>query len=388
MPFPPDKGDRIRAYQLLRYLAPKAAVHLACLADEPVQPDWLDELRPLCERVTVVQQKFSRWFRALGSLMRGRTVTEGAFNSPQLLAAIRQWAGQTRFDCCLASASSVAPYLQVPELAGVPALVDLVDVDSQKWLDYSANSRGWRKWLYGLEGRRLRRAETNLQSWAHAVTLVSDAEADLYRQFCPTGEVHVVTNGVDLDYFAPQFAPRGADCVFLGALDYKPNVDGLIWFCNEVWPSVIRHRPDSTLELVGRRPVPAVKQLANITGVRLIGQVDDVRPYLAKAAITVAPLLIARGVQNKILEAMAMAKPTIVSVTCLKGLEATPDRDLLVADTPEQWTQSILRLLADADLREKMGAAAREFVVKHHRWERCLALMDTLLKLEPQFANN
>jgi len=385
-PYPPDKGDRIRAYQLLRYLAPKAAVHLACLADEPIEPQVLAALRPFCERIAVIPLGPLRWVRACGSLARGRTATQGAFSSPKLRAVLRHWARLTKFDACVASASSMVPYLRLAELQGVPAVVDLVDVDSQKWLDYAAASRGWRKWLYRLEAGRLRRLESKLPSWTRAATVVSDAEAEIYRQFAGHGRIEVVTNGVDLDYFHPLPEPNQAGCVFLGALDYRPNVDGVTWFCNEVWPLVLRSRPDATIHLVGRRPVPAVQRLAELPGVELVGQVPDVRPHLAKAAVAVVPLRIARGIQNKILEAMAMGKATVISPACLKGLSANPGQDLLVAATPQEWAESLVLLLNDAPLRSRLGAAARGYVTENHRWDRCLAPLDSLLGLEPTAA--
>src|SRR5262249_13060382 len=149
----------------------------------------------------------------------------------------------------------------------------------------------------------LRRLERDLAGWARAITVVSEAEAQIYLGFCPDGPIHVVTNGVDLDYFCPLDSPVEALCVFVGALDYRPNVDAVCWFCAHVWPTVHQHRPDARLQLVGRRPTAAVRQLCVIPGVEVIGSVPDVRPYLAQAAVAVAPLRIARGVQNKILEA-------------------------------------------------------------------------------------
>jgi polysaccharide biosynthesis protein PslH len=382
VPYPPDKGDRIRAFQILRYLSQKASVHLACLADEPVEPACLDVLRRYCARVAVFTLGSWRWIRACGSVASGRTVSEGAFSSPQLRALLRQWAAETSFQGCLASASSMVPYLQMPELRNVPAVVDLVDVDSQKWLDYAQASRGPRAWLYHLEGRRLRRLERDLPNWARAVTLVSDAEADLYKRFAAPDCVSVIGNGVDLDYFRPRPGAEDQDgCVFLGALDYRPNVDGLVWFCNEVWPRVRRQRPDAKLHLVGRRPAPAVQRLAQLPGVALVGQVPDVRPFLARAAVSVVPLQIARGVQNKILEAMAMAKATVISPACMSGIQVEDGKNVLIASTVEQWTEAVVGLLQSPNLRRQLGMAAREHVVEEHRWERCLTPLDAIFGL-------
>jgi sugar transferase (PEP-CTERM/EpsH1 system associated) len=382
VPYPPDKGDRIRAFQLLRYLSRHADVHLACLADEPVEAHTLDVLRQYARRVSIVPLgRWSRWVRALGSLAAGRTVSDGAFRSPELRAVLREWVGDTRFDAAVASASSLVPYLRLPEFRSVPAVIDLVDVDSQKWLDYAEASRGPRAWLYRLEGRRLRRLEQTLPTWARAITLVTQAEVDLYRGFASGGVVRAVGNGVDLQYFQPQEQDTEPACVFVGALDYRPNVDGACWFCREVWPEIQRRRPDAKTYLVGRRPVPAVRRLAELPGIEVVGQVPDVRPYLARAAVVVAPLQIARGVQNKVLEALAMAKATVASPLALEGLTAEAGVHLLQASSGPGWVEAILRLLADPSLRQQLGTAGRRFVEAHHHWDRCLEPFRALLGL-------
>jgi sugar transferase (PEP-CTERM/EpsH1 system associated) len=374
VPYPPDKGDRIRTYHILRHLSSWADVHLACLADEPTRQEARALLGRLCARVEVAPVgRWSRWWWALGSLASGASLSEGAFYSPALVRVLRSWAQETRFHAALASASSVAPYLRLAELAEVPAVVDLVDVDSQKWLDYAAASRGLRSWLYRLEGRRLRRQERAVAGWAHAVTLVSAHEADLYRQLALGSEVHAVTNGVDFEYFQPrQEDPPQEACVFVGSLDYYPNVDGACWFAREVWPAVHARRPEARLRLVGRKPVAEVRRLGELPGIDVVGQVPDVRPFLGDGTVAVAPLRIARGLQNKVLEAMAMARPVVASPQALAGLGQCADLPALRADTPSQWIESLCELLGDPLRCRQLGQAGRRYVEQHHDWERCL----------------
>jgi sugar transferase (PEP-CTERM/EpsH1 system associated) len=355
-------------------------VHLACLADEPVPAETRAALAELCEQVAVVPVSWARWPRALWWLASGRTITEGAFRSARLRATLTAWAGQTRFATCLASASSMAPYLTRPEWRQVPAVIDLVDVDSQKWFDYAAAGLGPKAWLYRTEGRRLRRLEQELASSARALTVVSSVEADIVRRFCPQAPVHVVTNGVDLDYFRPSADPEEAACAFVGALDYRPNVDGICWFCREVWPTIHQGRPDAVLYIVGRKPAPAVLALASIPGVVLIGQVPDVRPYLRRSAVAAVPLHIARGVQNKVLEALAMGKATVASPQALAGVRP-PAETHRSATTPAEWAGAVLGLLADEPLRRRLGAAGRRYVEEHHCWDRCLEPFAALLGL-------
>lgn len=394
VPYPPDKGDRIRNFHVLRYLSNRARVHLACLADEPMPDEDMQALSRFCERLAVVPlAPRMRWVQAASSVARGRTVSEGAFASRQFGETLASWTRETQFSAVLVSASSLVPYLDDDLLRDIPAVVDLVDVDSQKWLDYEAASRGPRAWLYRMEGSRLRRLEHSLPDRMEAVTLVSEAEVSLFRRFRPHGAIHAIPNGVDLNYFQPSFvnghcATRRDSCVFVGALDYRPNVDGARWFCSEVWPEVVRRRPHATLRLVGRRPNAAVKRLANEPGVELVGQVPDVRPYVAEAEVVVVPLRLARGLQNKVLEAMAMGKAVVASPESLKGIAANPGEHLVAASTPHEWVDAIENLFDDAALRTQLGAAGRQYVEQKHDWDRCLEPFAALLGLHPKNPKN
>jgi sugar transferase (PEP-CTERM/EpsH1 system associated) len=382
LPYPPDKGDRIRAFHLLKYLGRHCAVHVASLADESVPEETAQALRRHCERLAIVPLGRTRWLHALASVARGRTISEGAFWSSALAALLRYWVRETRFHVVLASASSMVPYLRLAALRDLPAVVDLVDVDSQKWLDYAAASRLPKSWLYRLEGRRLRILESGLPTWARAATLVSTGETDLFKGFCDWDGVHAITNGVDLDYFRPaEPSPAEDGCAFVGALDYRPNVDAACWFCREVWPEIHRQVPDARFRLVGRQPTLEVKRLAEVPGVEVVGQVPDVRPHVARTAVIVAPLRIARGVQNKVLEAMALAKAVVASPQALKGLGDRPDVPALAATTPSEWVGRLTRLLADEPYRRQLGAAGRRYVEEYHDWERCLEPFGALLGL-------
>jgi sugar transferase (PEP-CTERM/EpsH1 system associated) len=387
VPYPPDKGDRIRNYHILTWLARRASVHLACLADESVDDGKIKTLESLVDRVGIVPHCSKlRWARAAWTLATGRTVTEGVFSSPALRDLLRAWARETRYDATLASASGVAPYLRLKELEGVPAVVDFVDVDSQKWFDYAQACRGPRTWLYRVEGRRLRRLERDATTWARGTVLVSEAETNLFRQSCDAPNIYTVTNGVDLETFAPDGETVETDgtCVFVGALDYRPNIDGVCWFCRDVWPEIYRRRPGARLLLVGRQPVPAVRRLTAVAGVELVGQVPDVRPYLSRAGLILVPLRLARGVQNKVLEALAMGKATVASPQSLVGLQARGTVPVLTASTPTEWVDSVIRLMDDPALRRKLGCDGRRYVEESHCWDRSLEPLGSILGLHAQ----
>ncbi len=385
VPYPPNRGDRIRSFHLLEFLAARAEVHLAFLSEEPDPSDAIGALQEHCTRVEAVGlNRPMRWVRAAWSAARGRTATEGLFRSPRLAKTIRDWSEQTRFDAVVVFCSSMVQYLDAPGLEGVPTVVDLVDVDSQKWLDYAEKAGGLKRFLYRLEGRRLRRLEGSLADRVDAVTLVSPEEVEIYRTFRQTDRVHAIANGVDLDYFRPE-EPGETDesqrLVFVGALDYRANIDGVEWFCRNVWPELHRRRPEATFTLVGSNPLPDARRLAELPGVELAADVPDVRPYLARAGVVVVPLRIARGIQNKVLEALAMGRPVVASPPSLEGLDVEPGVDLLQADEAGQWIENIEKLLDNRELRRRLGESGRTHVEQDRCWAARMKPFATLLGL-------
>jgi sugar transferase (PEP-CTERM/EpsH1 system associated) len=383
VPFPPDKGDRIRTYHVLRRLSRRGPVDLACLADEPLAPGAEEALAGLCRRVAVVGHGSRlRWLRAAGGWLLGGSLSEGVFWSPELARVLRSWAGSTSYAGVVASASSLAGYLDLAGLRGTPAVVDMMDVDSQKWRDYADKHLGPKRFVYASEAARVKRLERRLAGRARALVVVSEAEAALLRAFCPPEVVHAIPNGVDLDYFAPADEP-GDGCVFVGALDYWPNADAAVWFCREVWPLVRQRRPDAVVRLVGRRPAPEVCRLAELEGVEVVGQVPDVRPSVARSAVVIAPLRVARGIQNKVLEGMAMARPVVASPQALQGLGRRDDLPVLEARDPAEWAGHLAALLADPSRRRELGRAGRRYVEERHAWEATLVPLVEMLHGRP-----
>ncbi len=373
VPYPPDKGDRIRNYHLLRQMAKRGRVWLGSVADEPVPADTITTLRKLCERVAIVPiAGFRRWTRAGISLLRGRSLSEGLFSHFQLRKTIRNWTGLTRFQAAVVSASSLAPYLRRDGLEKTPAIVDIVDVDSQKWLDYAAASKPPRQWLYRLEASRVRKLEAGLPHWTRAVSMVSRAEAEIYDSIAGRGTATVATNGVDLEYFRPTDQPLQLACAFVGAMDYLPNVDGVIWFAREVWPALRAEFPAAEFRIVGRKPTTSIQSLSSVPGVVVTGSVPDVRPYVSNAEVVIAPLRLGRGVQNKVLEALAMGKAVVASPNAVAALRTESGRHLLMASTATEWIEAIGNLFSDTGRRYELGAAGRNYVEMNHHWEKCL----------------
>lgn len=274
-------------------------------------------------------------------------------------------------------------------------LVDFVDVDSQKWLDYAASSNGLKKWLYKHEASRVKQLESHLSSNADAVAVVSEDEAQIFGTHHSNVAAVAISNGVDHDYFSPDAVclknpselKRGnPHLVFVGVLDYLPNVQGLEWFCAEVLPVLRKQFEHVTLDIVGRRPSPSVRALARHSEIRVVGEVDDVRPYVLAADAAIAPLKIARGIQNKVLEALACGKPVIATKEAATGIENFGG--LCIADTPDQWLQS-LRSLGSPTTYTETCTAARSGIEQNYCWSAKLAPVLELLNLrESQIVSN
>lgn len=387
MPYPPDRGDRIRAWHLLKLLAEHFDVALAATTHEPVAAEQFDAVMD-CARTLAVEplRPTTSRIRAVGGWLLGRAGTPEYFFRSTLARQILQWHADRPFDAvltfCTGMIASSRSLMRLPQRPR--HVLDLVDVDSDKWAQWSAASRGPRRWCYGLEARRLREVEAGQHDLVDAITIVSHAEAELYRQTVSLdAPLHVVGNGVDLEYFRAQPIERiDADVpriLFTGVLDYRPNVDALIWFTRHVLPLLQRQGVNARLTIVGRDPSPKVWALGRLSNVDVVGPVPDVRPYLAQASVVIAPLRLARGVQNKALEAMSSGRSVVCSPAVAQGLSAAPGRDFLLADAPQQWADTVTQLIRNPAQRDALAAAGRRRVEQTYRWHDQLAPMLELL---------
>jgi len=369
LPYPPDKGERVRALNEIMALSEHFRVTLAAFACEPLSDDYAAALATSCEKVIVAPLPHLAGLVKGGmSLLAGGSVTRGYFRSRRLGKLIAAEARKEPFDLVVGYSSSMLPYvLDVPAQAHV---IDLVDVDSAKWTSYADRSRGAKRWVFAREAAGVRRLEKQAVLRCNAALLVSPAEADALD--CAGENVLAVANGVDVEYFRPDVVDAAdlgpAALVFTGTMDYRPNIEGVCWFVNEVWPDLKADIPELTFTIVGRDPTQAVRDLADTPGVTVTGSVPDVRPYVEGAAIVVCPLQIARGIQNKVLEAMAMGKCVIGSPGALEGIEVDRGIEAIQADTPDAWREQISRLLTDHATRNSVGQAARQCVQTEYTW--------------------
>ncbi len=383
IPYPPDKGDRIRAYHQIRALAERHRLHLLTLCEGPVPR--LTALEEVCEKVEVFPvTRSGGYLRCAAGVVRPRPLTLSFFDSRALRARVDQLArdGSPAYDAVVAYSSSMGPY--AARLAPVPLILDMVDVDSAKWEQYARFAPLPTQPVYRLEAKRLRAYETELAGGAARVVLATGAERGILDGFAPAARSVAIPNGVDLDFFSPLPLPkaRRPTLVFTGQMDYFANVDGIVHFADAVLPRLQTRFPELELLIVGRAPHRRVRALADRPGIHVTGAVGDVRPFLARAWAFVAPLRIAQGVQNKVLEALASNLPVVVSDRVFAGLSDGGFRDgedLFSAGDDEVFGHRIATLLEDAELRERIAAAGRRRVEAAYRWPANVARFEDLL---------
>ncbi len=380
IPYPPNKGDKVRSYHLLKVLARRYRVHLGAFVDEPDDLQYVGAVRELAggETLLLPLDRRRARARACAALAAGMPLGVAWYRERRMQRWVADVLARRPVGVALAFSGVMAQYLLRGPAARLRRVVDFVDVDSEKWRQYARAHLPPMSWIYGVEARRLRAFEAAVARQVEASVLVTAREAGLFRRRAPGARrVAVVPNGVDAAHFDPARVypnpyPLGVrPVVFTGAMDYWANVDAVEWFAHEAWPRVRDRHPEARFFIVGARPTTDVRDLARIPGVFVVGGVPDVRPYLAHAEVAVAPLRLARGVQNKVLEAMAMALPVVVSPAAHRGLTAAAGEEVVVAKGAEAFAAAVAGLLGQGN--EALRQAARRRVLQDYDWERNLA---------------
>lgn len=389
LPYPPDKGDKVRSYHLLRHLLQRHRVFLGTFIDDPEDEAHVAELKAMCpdlhiERINARLGKLA----SLRGLWSGEALSVTFYRRSAMHHWVSQVAKQFPLDASVVFSGAMAQFA-LPLLPRVPMLVDFVDVDSTKWSQYAPEHRWPLSWLYRREGRCLLAYERQVAAHATQSFFVTPAETDLFRQMAPEASDRLtpVSNGVNAEFFQPDeslVSPFLSDewpVVFTGAMDYWPNVDGVNWFAQSLLPQLRRQWPQVRFYIVGRNPSAQVKALAG-PHVVVTGTVPDVRPYLQHARAVVAPLRVARGIQNKILEAMAMGQPVVTVPGCAQAIGADAAQGLIGAPNEAMFVQAVSEWLAHPQQAAQTGKAARDFVLRQFSWQAHLAALDTWLPAE------
>lgn len=391
IPYPPNKGDKIRSFHLLQHLSQHFAIYLAGFIDDAADWQWVPEVGKLCADVCL--RPLVPWqatLRSATGLLTGQALSLPYYSDRVLARWVQTACAQHNIRHALVYSSVMAQFLPADGAAFSRTIIDFVDVDSDKWQQYARQKLWPMSWLYRREGRRLLDYERTIAARADAGLFVSSAEAQLFRQLSPATahKTGFCNNGVDCIYFDPDctdaaaqhnpFPAEALPLVFTGAMDYWPNIDAVVWFAGTVFPHVRQHFPRLEFYIVGGNPAPAVCRLAQLPGVTVTGRVPDVRPYLRHALAAVAPMRLARGVQNKVLEGMAMALPVLVSHKGLEGIDAQHGTHVIVAETAQEYAAAIGDILQGSCA--EMGRQGRQLVQQAFNWSQSLPEVVALLQ--------
>ena len=383
-PYPPVKGEKIRAWNLLRHMAESWNVYFGCLIDDPADWQHLETVRPFCADLACfpIDKSKQKW-RSLARFRPGRPLMLDYYRH----AGLQDWVNRTmaaqHMDIVYIYSTAMAPYVLPAQRRGL--VLDMQDIDSEKWTTYAAHTRPPMRWVWAREGRTLLAYEQQAAKQCDATLLVSAPECARFAELTPgiAPKLHAIQQGVDLDAMRPgldlpnPYPDAAPQLVFTGNMDYWPNADAATWFAHEVLPLLRTRSPAPGFTIVGANPGPDVMALAALPGVTVTGRVPDVRPYVAHAAVAVTPLRIARGIQNKVLEAMALGTPVVASPQAYEGVNAVAGRDLLVADGAAATAVAIAGVLDG--LHPGLSAAGRTAVETSYGWPAQLAKLDTVL---------
>jgi sugar transferase (PEP-CTERM/EpsH1 system associated) len=378
LPYAPNRGDRLRAYHMMAALAPHADIDLISLVHDAEEASHAGDITTAASvRAVPTSRPYAAW-RSTRVLLTGQPLTHALLDAPGMARAIDAALSAARPDVVFAYCSGMARFALEAPLSDLPLVLDFVDVDSAKWTALGRTTRGPRGWVYRREARVLGRFEAVAARRARVSLVTTERERDALLALAPAVRVDVIQNGVDLAAFRAPGPPAATpSVVFCGVMNYAPNEAGALWLAREVWPLVLRERPDARLAVVGASPTAAVLALAALPGVTVTGSVPDVRPYLWAAAVAVAPLMTARGVQNKVLEAVAAGLPCVATGVVAAGLPPEVAPACAVADAAPHFARPILVLLAAAP--EARRARAARAAVADLGWAERLATLPGLV---------
>ena len=380
-PFPPKRGGKIRPFNMIRHLS--GSGHRVTVCSLVRSADEAEEGRGLaahCEHFEMARvSEPAQALRMVARLPLRTPSSMGYFYSPALARRVRELLASQRWDLIFVHCSSVAQYVE--HVVGIPKILDFGDMDSQKWLEYAHYKPFPLSLGYRLEGRKMLAAEQRLARRFDLCTTTTRAEWETLESYATGVATDWFPNGVDANYFCPTDAPYDADTIsFIGRMDYYPNQECMARFCATIWPQLRSRRPALKLLIVGADPSPEIRRLGDLPGVTVTGSVPDVRPYIRGSALMVAPLAIARGTQNKILEAMAMGVPVVTSRVAAGGVDAEADAHFLVADSDADYCNAILRIVENPAERQRLATAGRQRMLSHHAWPHSMNRLDGIIE--------
>ena len=389
LPFPPHQGAAIRSLNLIKNLAARYSIHLLSFIQENnTLSNRIDALSGYCANIaTVPAPHRSNKKRALSVLFSSKPDMALRLPSAQFTNQLRILLRRERFDFVQVEAIEMAQYgLAIKEMSlPSPPLVIFDDINAEYMLQRRAFETDikhpslWLGAFYSLlQWQKLRRYETEACRRMDKVVVVSQADRIALQRLLPSVESAVVPNGVDTSYYLPAHMEKESDTslVFTGKMDFRPNVDAVLWFGQKVWPLIQQDVPKARFNVVGRDPHPRLRCLRALPGITVTGYVEDIRPHIAEAGVYVVPLRVGGGTRLKVLEAMSMSKAIVSTSLGCEGIDVMPGLDLLIADEPRSFAKKAVSLMQDPERRVELGLAARRLAEARYDWQHITSLME------------
>lgn len=393
VPYPPNKGEKLRTYHQIKHLLDKGyGITVACPIADKQEADYAQALADKLSVAVISAPLRQTSVAYLSALLRGQSLSEAKFHSPQLQSLIQQALVNQQYSAIICSASSLAQYVwqlpaNVASTISSSKVMDFMDLDSDKWAQYATKAPWPMSWVYSREAEKVKQLEQRVVDHFDRSFFISQKEVDLFESQNPhliQRRVLAIGNGIETEYFSPkpiQETHALLTYLFVGVMDYKPNIDAVLWFCEYVWPSILQRTPNAKFVIAGMSPSKVIKELAKQPSIQVTGFVDNILPYFHHADVFVAPFQIARGVQNKVLQAMACGVPVITSTLGAEGIEAVHQKELLIADNANQYMR-IIEQLADSTHYQSVANAAIARIAMDYSWDGQLKLLDKLVAPE------
>jgi len=375
IPYPPNKGDKIRSFHWLKGLSKDYEIYLGTFIDDENDWQYINEVKKYCKDVYITGLNPAKAkLKSISGLTAGQALSLPYYKNKALQSWVDKTVDQNNIEKILVFSSSMAQFVEGPSFQNTRRIMDFVDIDSDKWQQYAESKTGIMKWIYSREAIKLLNYEKHVNELFQASLFVSSTEADAFREMMNSSKqkVDYVNNGVDTEIFNPAFDlenpydEQSTTLVFTGAMDYWANVDAVVWFVNTHFPQIRSSNENVQFYIVGSNPSKEVLELQKTDGVIVTGKVPSMLPYLRHADLAIAPMRIARGIQNKVLEAMAMEKVTLVSPQAYEGIHATPSKELILIQDDDKWVDVVNKLLTKKSL--EIGNTARCFVKRRYSW--------------------
>ena len=391
IPYPPNKGDKIRSFHLLKYLSQYYDVYLGAFIDDPEDKKHIAKVSAYCRETCLIEiHPGKRKLHSLKGFLTNHPLSIPYYKLTRMQNWVDKIIASKSIKKHLVYSSPMAQYLKKLKNDHIK-IIDFVDVDSEKWRQYSDKHSGLMKFIYAREGKKLLEFEKQIAADFDCSLFVSKNEAALFKKLAPdfSHKVYHYSNGVDTTYFSPdvkldnpylQHGEQARIMVFTGAMDYWANQEAVTWFAEHIFPGIKQKVDNVYFYIVGSNPSEKIKQLSRENGIKVTGRVDDIRPYIAYASLVTAPLRIARGIQNKVLEAMAMAKPVVATHAAMDGIEKIDHgSSAYTSDSETEMIDICQKILTEGDYNQ-LGAKGRELVLNHFSWDSHLSGLSNYLK--------